>query len=191
MSQYKKSIGKEHKESTDKSTLLESKTPAASRQAKPLQKAEYLALAEFRYQVRRYLRHMEETCRETGISPQQYQVILAIKGLPMAQQPNIGSLAERMQLNHNSMVELVDRCEQHGLIRRTRSGADRRQVELEVTAEGDAILRRLASAARQELQNRGPILVESVMQMLRDSGTAVKGSRKARERAGGKEKSGP
>src|ERR1051326_6969986 len=104
-------------------------------QPKPLTEAEYRALAEFRYQIRKFLRHMEEQARELGQNPQQYQVLLAIEGLPEGARPIISTLAERMQLNHNSMVELVDRCEERGLIRRMRSGADKRQVELEITAD--------------------------------------------------------
>ena len=117
-------------------------------QPKPLTEAEYKALAEFRYQIRRFLRHMEEHAREFGHNPQQYQVLLAIEGLPKEVKPIISTLAERMQLNHNSMVELIDRCEERGLIRRARSGADRRQVELAITNDGHNVLRRLAPRFR-------------------------------------------
>src|SRR5215510_9581917 len=91
-----------------------------------LHDAEYIALAEFRYQLRRFSRSMEDQVRKLGVNPQQYQVVLAIRGLPKGQAPTVGRLAERMQLNHNSMVELVDRCEDSGLLCRTRSDADRR-----------------------------------------------------------------
>lgn len=138
------------------------------KQPKPLTEAEYIALAEFRYQVRRFLRHMEDHARQLGHNPQQYQVLLAIEGLPRGRTPTISTIAERMQLNHNSMVELIDRCEERGLIRRSRSGADRRQVELEVTSEGQAVLRKLASAARQELRTIGPIMAESLQHLVED-----------------------
>jgi DNA-binding MarR family transcriptional regulator len=132
------------------------------KQSKPLTEAEYVALAEFRYQVRKFLRHMEEHARDLGQNPQQYQVLLAIEGLPKDMVPSISTLAERMQLNHNSMVELIDRCEERGLIKRARSDSDRRQVELAITNEGYAVLRRLASAARQELRAIGPVLSAAV-----------------------------
>lgn len=141
---------------------------AKSKNFRPLQEAEYVALAEFRYQLRRFLRHMEEEVREGGVNPQQYQVLLALKGLPRHETPTISRLAERMQLNHNSMVELVDRCEERSLLKRVRSGQDRRQVTLAITPEGEAMLRRLASAARQELRNIGPMLVESVLRLIQD-----------------------
>ena len=133
--------------------------------SRPLQEAEYMALAEFRYQLRRFLRNMEEEVRQFGINPQQYQLVLAVRGLPKAQVPTISCLAERMQLNHNSMVELVDRCEERKMLRRVRSASDRRQVTLAITPEGEALLRKLGSAARQELRSMGPMLVESVLRL--------------------------
>ena len=132
---------------------------------RPLSEPEYLALAEFRYQLRRFQRHMEESTRALGANPQQYQLVLAIRGLPKNAEPTISCLADRMQLNHNSMVELVDRCEENGLLRRTRSGSDRRQVALSITAEGEALLRRLGAAARQELRDMGPTLVDSILRL--------------------------
>ena len=135
---------------------------------RPLQESEYVALAEFRYQLRRFLRHMEEEVRQFGINPQQYQLMLAIKGLPKSHVPTITCLAERMQLNHNSMVELVDRCEEREMLRRQRSSSDRRQVTLALTSEGEGMLRKLGSAARQELRSMGPMLVESVLRLTED-----------------------
>jgi len=151
---------------------------------RPLTEPEYLALGEFRYQLRRFLRHMEEATRALDANPQQYQLVLAVKGLPRDVSPTISRLAERMQLNHNSMVELVDRCEENGLLRRSRSGNDRRQVTLSVTPEGDALLRKLGAAARQELRETGPMLVDSILR-LTEEGAAPK------SRAGGTRKSGP
>src|SRR6266566_7061427 len=141
---------------------------------RPLSEPEYLALGEFRYQLRRFLRHMEEASRTLGANPQQFQLVLAIKGLPKGMVPTISRLAERMQLNHNSMVELVDRCEKHGLVRRTRPGSDRRQVTLSITPEGETLLRRLGSASRQELRSVGPLLVESVERLTQEVRPAKK-----------------
>ena len=159
---------------------------------KPLNSSEYEALAEFRYQIRRYLRFMEERAREAGQNPQQYQLVLAIKGLPDGTRPTIGNLAQRLQLNHNSMVELVDRCERKGLVRRSRSGSDRRQVELALTGEGDALLRKLASAGREELRTIGPILAQSIQHLIAyDSRVAKHASGGSRRGAGGNKKQGP
>ena len=134
---------------------------------RPLRSAEYQALAEFRYQLRKFMRHMEERTRALGVNPQQYQLLLAVKGLPPGESPTIGCLAERMQLNHNSTVELVDRCQRGGSLRRSRAGRDRRQVTLAITPQGEELLRRLGSAAREEIRERGPSLVEAVRRLTR------------------------
>jgi DNA-binding MarR family transcriptional regulator len=158
---------------------------------KPLNDAEYRALAEFRYQIRKYLRFMEERARKAGQNPQQYQLVLALKGLPREISPTIGALAERLQLNHNSMVELVDRCEKRGLLRRMRSDGDRRRVDLELTAEGDAFLRRLATAGREELRSIGPVLAQAIQHLINDTRSTKSGAGGARTSGGGNKKSGP
>ncbi|HYX50470.1 MAG TPA: helix-turn-helix domain-containing protein, partial [Ktedonobacteraceae bacterium] len=70
---------------------------------------EYQTLAEFRYQLRRFLRFSEQAARAAGLEPQQHQLLLALKGLPEGRKATIGALAERLQLTHHSTVELVDR----------------------------------------------------------------------------------
>ena len=137
------------------------------KELQPLRAGEYRALAEFRYQLRKFMRYMEERTRELGVNPQQYQLVLAVKGLPEAESPNIGCLAERMQLNHNSTVELVDRCQKRGLLRRGRSGSDRRQVTVSITPQGEELLRRLGNAAREEVRERGPALVQAIHRLTR------------------------
>jgi len=134
-----------------------------------------VALAEFRFQLRRFMRHMEEEVRQLQVNPQQYQLVLAIKGLPKSEVPSIGCLAERMQLNHNSMVELVDRCEESGLVRRMRSGADRRQVTLSITGEGENLLKKLGSAARSELRSIGHQLIDAMLKVTGDQRLAKAG----------------
>ena len=152
-----------------------------SRKARPLTRPEYLALAEFRYQLRRYLRYMEEQARAGGHHPQQYQLLLAIKGLPGPRKPTISALAERMQMNHNSMVELVDRCEKRDLICRSRSGDDRRQVTLAITPAGEMVLRQQARVSREELLIIGPSLLNSLHRLMKEN----------RLRAAGRKPSGP
>lgn len=132
----------------------------------PLSRPQYVALAEFRYQLRCYLRHMEENARAKGHHPQQYQLLLAITGLPEPKLPTIATLAERMQMNHNSMVELVNRCEKGGLLRRIRSSKDRRLVTLIITSKGDKVLRQQSRASRQELLSIGPILVNTLQHLI-------------------------
>lgn len=138
-----------------------------SAKARLLTNEEYFALAEFRYQLRRYLRHMEENARAKSHHPQQYQLLLAIKGLPPPRVPTVSILAERMQMNHNSLVELADRAEKGGLIRRVRSSpTDRRKVTLAITRAGERVLKQQASASRYELLSIGPVLVDTLQRLL-------------------------
>ena len=141
------------------------------RPAPVLSRSEYKALAEFRYQIRCYLRYMEEKARTAGYNPQQYQLLLAIEGLPEGQMPTIKTIAERMQLNHNSTVELVDRCERSGLLNRQRTGLDRRIVSLVPTLKGKRMMQEQASASRAELQEIGPVLLLSLQRLTKQRNT--------------------
>lgn len=120
--------------------------------------AEYRALADFRYQIRRYLHFSQEQARSHQLEPQQHQVLLAIKGLPADVQPTIGELASRLQLKHHSTVELVDRLAGHGYVARASGTGDRRQVIVHLTRSGARVLRSLSLAHRRELDTAGPAL---------------------------------
>jgi DNA-binding MarR family transcriptional regulator len=117
----------------------------------PLAKAEFEALAEFRYQLRRFLRFSEEVTRECGITPLQYQLMLQIKGFPGRDWATIGELAERLQAKHHGVVALVSRCESLGLVQRQASTSDLRRVEIRLTPEGERCASRLARLHRDEL----------------------------------------
>jgi len=117
----------------------------------PLAKAEFEALAEFRYRLRRFLRFSEEVSRESGITPLQYQLMLQIKGFPGRDWATIGELAERLQAKHHGVVALVSRCESLGLVQRQASASDLRRVEIRLTPEGERCATRLARLHRDEL----------------------------------------
>jgi DNA-binding MarR family transcriptional regulator len=138
---------------------------------------DYQALAEFRYQIRCFLRFSEQAARAASLEPQQHQVLLSIKGLPVGKKATIGALAERMQLEHHSTVELVDRLEEKGLVRRLRDDADRRQVLLEITASGEEILRELSVHHLDELGSVGPTLVRVLNTLVGKAGVGDKKSR--------------
>jgi DNA-binding MarR family transcriptional regulator len=142
----------------------------ASREDISLQ--ELQALAEFRYNIRRFLRASENILRAEGLKPQQYQFLLAIKWLPEGQQTTIGHIAERLQLQHHSTVELADRLTARGLVRRKRAGSDRRQVLLELTPKGEKLLREMAALHRDELRNSGPALVGALKKVLTNTARA-------------------
>ncbi len=127
---------------------------------------DYRATAEFRYQIRRFLRASEQIARTYGLNPQQYQLMLAVKGLPDDHAATIGEVAERLQIQHHSTVELADRLSAKGLVRRKRDSEDRRQVLLELTAKGEKTLRELALHHREELRSTGPELVGALKGVL-------------------------
>jgi DNA-binding MarR family transcriptional regulator len=123
---------------------------------------DYGALADFRYEIRRFLNFSEQAARAAGIEPHQHQALLAIKGLPAEQKATVGVLAERLQVQHHSAVELVNRLETKGLIRRMRGQADRREVLLHLTGRGERLLMNLTLPHRAELRSVGPALVQAL-----------------------------
>ena len=123
---------------------------------------EYQALAEFRYQIRRFLHFSEQAARAAGIEPQQHQLLLALKGLPERKQTTIGELAQRLQLQHHSTVELVDRLEKRDLVQRCRDEGDQRRVLVSLTPQGEEVLRELSFEHRDELRSNGPALVQAL-----------------------------
>ena len=135
---------------------------------------EYRALAELRYVVRRFLNFSDAAARAANVEPQQHQLLLAIKGMPKGGRPTIGTVAERLQLHHNSAVELAQRSIERGLVERRSSKTDRREVLLHVTPKGDRLLRRLSLAHRSELRSAGPVLGRALDALVGDSQTPAK-----------------
>jgi len=121
---------------------------------------DFKAMAELRYQIRKFLRFSENAARQAGIEPQQHQLLLAIRGLPDGASPTIGVLAERMQLQHHSTVELVDRLVDRNFLCRLRSTNDRRQVLVKLTHDGEEFLEKLSLHHLEELQSAGPTFVK-------------------------------
>jgi DNA-binding MarR family transcriptional regulator len=121
-------------------------------------KAEYEALAAFRYSLRQFLHFSEEAAASAGLTPRQYQALLAIKGFPGRESATIGELAEQLQIAHHSAVGLVDRLGFHKLVVREPSPHDRRQVYVSLTAHGVEVLEKLVSAHKEELRRLGPHL---------------------------------
>ncbi len=124
--------------------------------------ADYQALAEFRYQIRRFLNCAERAARGAGLEPQQYMVLLTVRGLPGGNAATIRALAERLQIRHHSAVELIDRLAYRGLVRRTRGTQDRRQVIIHLTRRGENLLGKLAADRLAELRDTGPELVRAL-----------------------------
>lgn len=144
-----------------------------------IQQADYQALAEFRYQIRRFVRFSERAARAAGVEPQQHQLMLAVKGMPEDEQATISNLAERLQIQHHSTVELVDRLVNRGLVTRKRGSEDRRQVLVQLTAKGEKLLRDLSLHHREELKTAGADLVDALKKLMTSLGkTATKAPKK-------------
>src|SRR5215472_11219207 len=101
-------------------------------------KAEFEAIAAFRYAIRKFLRFSEQAARKEGITPQQHQLLLALKGFPGRDAATVTELAERLQMRQHSMVGLVDRSVAQGLVRREPGTVDRRHVFIHLTSAGEA-----------------------------------------------------
>jgi DNA-binding MarR family transcriptional regulator len=145
---------------------------------KDLLSGEYRALAEFRYQIRKFLRFSEDAARTAGLEPQQHQLLLAVKGLPEGARARIGEVADRLQIQHHSTVELVDRLEENGYVNRKRSDRDKREVLIVLTPKAERVLRELSLHHHELLQNYGATLVSSLKKLMnaKDRGRKEKGS---------------
>ena len=131
-------------------------------------KPNFQAMAELRYQIRRFLRFSETAARQAGLEPQQHQLLLAVKGLPEGIGPTISALAERLQLQHHSVVGLIDRLVDRGLLVRLRAADDRRKVLVKLSQDGENCLRHVAFDHLHELQLIGPRFIH-VLQGLLDN----------------------
>ncbi|MGA7216838.1 MAG: MarR family winged helix-turn-helix transcriptional regulator [Candidatus Sulfotelmatobacter sp.] len=139
---------------------------------KKLTLSDYQALAEFRYQIRRFFHFSEQVVKRAGLERGQYQLMLAIKGMPAGVRPRIRELANRMQIRHHSAVELVNRLEAGGFVHRARAQADRREVLLALTSKGEKVLGELALHHHDELRLAGPELVTALRRIMREGGEA-------------------
>jgi DNA-binding MarR family transcriptional regulator len=136
--------------------------------SKKITSAEFRALAELRYRLRIFLKQGDAEARSAGLEPQQYLMLLVIRGLAPDTPAKIQTLADRLALKHHSAVELVDRLEKRGLVRRTRSRTDRRQVLVSLLPRGQKVLERVVQQRISELRSSGRELVSAITALLRD-----------------------
>jgi len=132
---------------------------------KRISKSQYELLAAFRYALRQFQHFSEEAAHAAGITPQQHQALLAIKGFPGRDRVTVGELAERLQLRHHSAVGLIDRLVLEKLVWRTPSARDRRQVFIQLTREGESVLEELSSTHTEQLKRMGPDLMHRLKQL--------------------------
>lgn len=122
-----------------------------NRKPQPVSAATIRQLANFRYQLRRFLRFSEKAAREAGLTPQQHQLLLGVAGHTGRGWATISELAEFLQERHNAVVGLVDRAQRSGLVSKEPVADDRRVVRVQLTPKGRKILDRLSALHRREL----------------------------------------
>jgi DNA-binding MarR family transcriptional regulator len=130
---------------------------------------DYQALAELRYQLRQFFHFSEQAARAAHLEPRQYQLMLAVKGLPKDRRPRIRDLAELLMVEHHSMVELVDRLASGGYVHRRHGLQDRREVLVALTAKGEKVLSGLAMGHYAELSTRAPALVAALRRVMQSN----------------------
>lgn len=143
-----------------------------------MSRVDYETLADLRYHIRRFLRVREEAARAAGVEPQQYFVLLQVKGFERRRPATIGALTERLQIRQHATVQLIDRLAQRGMVRRRRAEIDRRGVIVELTRRGEAVLRKLALYSLAELRTGGPALASTLTRVIGLNG--IGGSRPTR-----------
>jgi DNA-binding MarR family transcriptional regulator len=135
-----------------------------------LSNSQYETLASFRYALRQFIHFSDEAAQTAGITPQQHQALLAIKGFPGRDKVTVGELAERLQLRHHSTVGLLNRLVAEKLVIREASAEDRRRVRIQLTSRGEKILEKLTSVHRTQLNRIGPEIRQLLGRLQRTNG---------------------
>jgi DNA-binding MarR family transcriptional regulator len=128
--------------------------------------SDYRALAALRYRIRLFLSEGDAAARRAGLEPQQYLLLLAVRGLPEGAKATIQVLAQRLMLKHNSTVELIDRLEMHGYLRRSQSRQDRRCILVKLLPRGKQLVERVARERLTELRGGGEALSDALDTLL-------------------------
>ena len=120
------------------------------------------SLAQFRYALRQFLRFSERAARQAGISPQQHQLLMTIKGMHGRTWANVAEVAERLQVSHHAAVALVTRAQNQKLVKRTQGKEDRRTVQVSLTPKGEDLIAQLAELHHHELSRLSSILLKQL-----------------------------
>jgi DNA-binding MarR family transcriptional regulator len=153
--------------------------------AKVITTPEYQALAELRCRIRKFVHEGDAVASAAGLEPQQYLLLLMIRGMREGQEATVSNLAERLALKHHSVVELIDRLETHGYVRRNRSREDRRSVLVSLLPRGEKMLEEVAQHRISELRATGAALVNAISSLLQDGRGSLNKKESARVSAKG------
>src|SRR5580693_1175876 len=147
-----------------------------------LKETDYRSLAEFRYRIRLFLTESEETARVAGLEPEQFQLLLAVRGMPKGNAATIQHLAARLLVKHNTAVERIDRLARMGLLRRLHSQADHRVVFVELSARGKKLVEKLSHQRMRELRRSGPELIAALISVISATKQTAKYSAQTKHR---------
>jgi DNA-binding MarR family transcriptional regulator len=134
--------------------------------ASRLTERDYQSLAEFRYRIRVFLADSEQTARSAGLEPEQFQLLLAVRGIPLGTSVTIQHLAARLLVRHNTAVERIDRLARMGLLRRVHRDEDHRVVYVELSARGTRVVEKLSRQRMRELRRSGPELISALVRVI-------------------------
>ena len=129
----------------------------------------YQQLAAFRHHIRQFLHFSEEAARAHGLEPQQHQLLLTVKGLPIGVRPTVTALSSQLCLRHHSTVELINRMADRGLVVRRTNEEDKREALIQLTPSGEDILRKLSILHWEELQRQEPVLSVALRMIVKQS----------------------
>jgi DNA-binding MarR family transcriptional regulator len=132
-----------------------------------IRNSEYQALAEWRYRIRQFTQEGDSVALASGLEPQQYLMLLAIRGLPTGEEPKISILAQRLAIKHHSAVELIDRLQARGLARRSHSLEDRRNVLVSLSPRGEKRLEKIVRQRIGELQTNGARFIDALTALIK------------------------
>lgn len=137
-----------------------------------MREADYAALAQFRYQIRSFLAFSEAAAQDQGLTPQQHQALLGIKGFVHPQPATVGDIARFLLIRHHSAVELLNRMAKVGLISKITDPEDARRVHLKLTGKGEQKLRALSQKNLEELRRAASPALGRLLKSFRQSGRA-------------------
>lgn len=127
---------------------------------------DYEALANFRYAMRKFLNFSRRAlAAEAGLTPEQYEALLALKAFGGPNGMTIRQLSERLQVKHHTVVSLVDKLERSRFVRREPGVDDRRTVYVSLTTAGSRVLAKVAVLHRREMRVRSPEMIEALVKL--------------------------
>jgi DNA-binding MarR family transcriptional regulator len=124
-----------------------------------------MALATFRYGLRRFLRFSKDHLADANLTPEQYEALLALKAFSGSNGLLVGELSERLQVKHHTAVSLTDKLVARKFVTKHRGKSDRRNVHVKLTAAGAALLKRMAGAHHRELKKLSPELINALRKL--------------------------